>query len=38
MLRTRFTALLNDRNAAVAPLLSVDSSRGLLNVTDNSGG
>lgn len=35
MLRTRFTALLNDRNAAVAPLLSVDSSRALLNATDN---
>ncbi|RWX58473.1 asparagine synthase C-terminal domain-containing protein, partial [Mesorhizobium sp. M2A.F.Ca.ET.039.01.1.1] len=35
MLRTRFTALLNDRNAAVAPLLSVDRSRALLNTTDN---
>ncbi|WP_376745772.1 asparagine synthase-related protein [Sinorhizobium psoraleae] len=35
MLRTRFTALLNDRNAAVAPLLSVDRSRALLNATDN---
>ncbi|TIP51016.1 MAG: asparagine synthase (glutamine-hydrolyzing) [Mesorhizobium sp.] len=35
MLRTRFTALLNDRNAAVAPLLSVDGSRALLNATDN---
>ncbi|MER9725912.1 asparagine synthase C-terminal domain-containing protein [Mesorhizobium sp. M0155] len=35
MLRARFTALLNDRNAAVAPLLSVDSSRALLNATDN---
>ncbi|MER9210402.1 asparagine synthase (glutamine-hydrolyzing) [Mesorhizobium sp. M0771] len=35
MLRTRFTALLNDRNVAVAPLLSVDGSRALLNTTDN---
>ncbi|RWL90242.1 MAG: asparagine synthase (glutamine-hydrolyzing) [Mesorhizobium sp.] len=35
MLRNRFTALLNDRNAAVAPLLSVDGSRALLNATDN---
>ncbi|MET4328632.1 asparagine synthase (glutamine-hydrolyzing) [Bradyrhizobium sp. i1.15.2] len=35
MLRTHFTALLNDRNAAVAPLLSVDGSRALLNATDN---
>ncbi|MET2833097.1 asparagine synthase (glutamine-hydrolyzing) [Mesorhizobium shangrilense] len=35
MLRTRFTALLNDRNAAVAPLLSVDRSRALLDATDN---
>lgn len=35
MLRTRFTTLLNDRNAAVAPLLSVDRSRALLNATDN---
>ncbi|OAF14068.1 asparagine synthetase B [Bradyrhizobium centrolobii] len=34
MLRARFTALLNDRNAAVAPLLSVDHSRALLNATD----
>lgn len=32
MLRIRFTALLNDRNAAVAPLLSVDSS---LSATNN---
>ncbi|RWI36998.1 MAG: asparagine synthase (glutamine-hydrolyzing) [Mesorhizobium sp.] len=35
MLRARFTALLNDRNAAVAPLLSVDGSRALLNANDN---
>lgn len=35
MLRTRFTALLNDRNAAVAPLLSLDRSRALLDATDN---
>ncbi|BCH05721.1 asparagine synthetase B (plasmid) [Mesorhizobium sp. 131-2-5] len=35
MLRARFTALLNDRNAAVAPLLSVDGSHGLLNANDN---
>jgi len=35
MLRTRFTALLNDRNAAVAPLLSLDGSRALLNAPDN---
>ncbi|KUM26749.1 asparagine synthetase B [Mesorhizobium loti] len=35
MLRTRFTALLNNRNAAVAPLLSVDKSRALLDATDN---
>lgn len=35
MLRTRFAALLNDRNAAVAPLLSVDRSRALLDATDN---
>ncbi|MER9249939.1 asparagine synthase (glutamine-hydrolyzing) [Mesorhizobium sp. M0590] len=35
MLRARFTALLNDRNAAVAPLLSVDGSRALLNAADN---
>ncbi|MER9071146.1 asparagine synthase C-terminal domain-containing protein, partial [Mesorhizobium sp. M0902] len=34
MLRTRFTALLNDRNAAVAPLLSVDRSRALLDAID----
>lgn len=32
MLRTRFAALLNDRNAAVAPLLSVGDS---LNTTSN---
>ncbi|WP_352948893.1 asparagine synthase C-terminal domain-containing protein [Mesorhizobium sp. M0859] len=35
MLRTRFTELLNDRNAAVAPLLSVDRSHELLDATDN---
>lgn len=35
MLRTRFTVLLNDRDAAVAPLLSVDRSRALLSATDN---
>ncbi|TIO67759.1 asparagine synthase (glutamine-hydrolyzing) [Mesorhizobium sp.] len=35
MLRTRFTALLDDPNAAVAPLLSVDRSSALLNGTDN---
>ncbi|MER9858882.1 MULTISPECIES: asparagine synthase (glutamine-hydrolyzing) [unclassified Mesorhizobium] len=35
MLRTRFSALLDDRNAAAAPLLSVDGSRALLNATDN---
>lgn len=35
MLLTRFNALLNDRNAAVTPLLSIDRSRALLNVTDN---
>ena len=35
MLRTRFTALLNDRNAAVAPLLSTDGSRTVLNTNDN---
>ncbi|WP_352518171.1 asparagine synthase (glutamine-hydrolyzing) [Mesorhizobium sp. M0046] len=35
MLRTRFRALLDDRNAAVAPLLSVDRARTLLNATDN---
>ncbi|WP_258120231.1 asparagine synthase C-terminal domain-containing protein [Mesorhizobium onobrychidis] len=35
MLRTQFTTLLNDRNAAVAPLLSVDRSRALLDATDN---
>lgn len=37
MVRTRFTALLNDRNAAVAPLLSVDGSRALLSATHNIG-
>ncbi|RWP57439.1 MAG: asparagine synthase (glutamine-hydrolyzing) [Mesorhizobium sp.] len=35
MLRNRFTTLLNDPNAAVAPLLSVDGSHALLNATDN---
>ncbi|WP_027577367.1 asparagine synthase (glutamine-hydrolyzing) [Bradyrhizobium sp. WSM1743] len=35
MLRTRFTALLNDRNASVAPLLSIEGSRDLLNTTEN---
>ncbi|MER9451985.1 asparagine synthase-related protein [Mesorhizobium sp. M0254] len=35
MLRTRFTALLNDHNAAVAPLLSLDRSLALLDATDN---
>ncbi|TIM26234.1 MAG: asparagine synthase (glutamine-hydrolyzing) [Mesorhizobium sp.] len=35
MLRTRFAELLNDRNAVVAPLLSVDRSRALLGATDN---
>ncbi|MEY9981542.1 asparagine synthase (glutamine-hydrolyzing) [Bradyrhizobium yuanmingense] len=35
MLLARFTALLNDRRAAVAPLLCVDRSRALLNTTDN---
>lgn len=35
MLRTRFTELLNDRNAAVAPLLSVDRSHALLDATDS---
>ncbi|MDX0482423.1 asparagine synthase (glutamine-hydrolyzing) [Sinorhizobium medicae] len=35
MLRTQFTALLDNRNAAVAPLLSVDRSLALLNATDN---
>jgi len=35
MLRTRFTALLTDRNAAGAPLLSIDGSHALLNATDN---
>ncbi|RWE84948.1 MULTISPECIES: asparagine synthase (glutamine-hydrolyzing) [unclassified Mesorhizobium] len=33
MLRERFTALLDDRNATVAPLLSVDGSRALLDTT-----
>ncbi|MER9222266.1 asparagine synthase (glutamine-hydrolyzing) [Mesorhizobium sp. M0644] len=37
IVRARFTALLNDRNAAVAPLLSVDGSRALLNATDKIG-
>ncbi|WP_205668272.1 asparagine synthase (glutamine-hydrolyzing), partial [Bradyrhizobium manausense] len=32
---TRFATLLNDRNAAVAPLLSVESSRALLNASRN---
>ncbi|BCG76177.1 asparagine synthetase B [Mesorhizobium sp. 113-1-2] len=35
MLRTRFTTLLDDGNAAVAPLLSVDRARTLLNATDS---
>ncbi|TIU86268.1 MAG: asparagine synthase (glutamine-hydrolyzing), partial [Mesorhizobium sp.] len=35
MLRSRFTALLNDRNAAMAPLLSVERSRVLLDAADN---
>lgn len=35
MLRTQFTALLNDRNAAVAPLLSVHGSHALLNASDD---
>ncbi|UPJ79269.1 asparagine synthase (glutamine-hydrolyzing) [Bradyrhizobium sp. 183] len=35
MLRTRFTALLHDRNAAVAPLLSIGGSCILVNATDN---
>lgn len=35
MLRTQFTALLNDRNAAVAPLLCVHGSRALLNANDD---
>ncbi|QOZ23797.1 asparagine synthase (glutamine-hydrolyzing) [Bradyrhizobium sp. CCBAU 51753] len=35
MLRSRFDALLNDRNAAVAPLLSVNGSHALLNATDD---
>ncbi|MET4349979.1 asparagine synthase (glutamine-hydrolyzing) [Bradyrhizobium sp. RT9a] len=34
MLHTRFTALLNDRNSKVAPLLSVERSRALLNARD----
>jgi asparagine synthase (glutamine-hydrolysing) len=37
LLRTRFTALLNDRDAAVAPLLSVNHSRAVLSGTDNVG-
>ncbi|RWC97113.1 MAG: hypothetical protein EOS32_05510 [Mesorhizobium sp.] len=35
MLRTRFTAVLDDPGAAVAPLLSVDRSRALLGATNN---
>ncbi|MCF6114658.1 MULTISPECIES: asparagine synthase-related protein [Mesorhizobium] len=35
MLRTRFTAVLDDPSAAVAPLLSVDRSRALLGATNN---
>ncbi|MDL2409800.1 asparagine synthase (glutamine-hydrolyzing) [Rhizobium calliandrae] len=35
MLRDRFSELLNNRDAAVAPLLSADGSRKLLNATDN---
>jgi asparagine synthase (glutamine-hydrolysing) len=35
MLRTQFTALLNDRGAAVAPLLALDSCRAVRNGTDN---
>jgi asparagine synthase (glutamine-hydrolysing) len=35
MLRTRFTALLNDRNAKVAPLLSLDRSWAALKATDD---
>ncbi|WP_456835947.1 asparagine synthase (glutamine-hydrolyzing) [Bradyrhizobium sp. USDA 4519] len=35
MLRTRFTALLNDPNAVLAPLLSIDRSQSLLNASDN---
>lgn len=35
MLRARFTVLLNDRNAAVAPLLSAARCRTLLNANDN---
>ncbi|UPJ76797.1 asparagine synthase (glutamine-hydrolyzing) [Bradyrhizobium sp. 187] len=31
MLRKRFNTLLNDRNAAIAPLLSLEGSRALLN-------
>lgn len=34
MLRTRFVALLNDGNAAMAPLLSAGGSRALLKATD----
>jgi asparagine synthase (glutamine-hydrolysing) len=33
MLRSRFTALLNDRDAAVAPLLAVDWCRAALKAT-----
>lgn len=35
MLRAQFTALLNDRDAAVAPLLTAGRSRATLNATDN---
>ncbi|MBM2712822.1 asparagine synthase (glutamine-hydrolyzing) [Mesorhizobium caraganae] len=35
ILCTQFATLLNDHNAAVAPLLSVESSRTLLNATEN---
>lgn len=35
MLRTRFTALQNNRNAAVAPLLSINRSRELLDASDD---
>jgi asparagine synthase (glutamine-hydrolysing) len=34
-MRTQVAALLNDRNAVVAPLLSVEKSRALLNTTDD---
>lgn len=36
-LRARFAGLLNDSNAAVAPLLSVEGARMLLDTTDNVG-